>query len=317
MVPQQSTTIGMPRGLLYHKYAPLWTHFFRMLGCRIVTSPETNRQIVENGTRYCIDETCLAVEIYVGHVHALLEKADYIFVPHIVSLYDKEAVCVKFCSMSDMLRSIFEGIQILEYTVNVPWREYALVNLFKLGLSLNLNPVKVLKAYYEASQQLHRKTQAEIKQQQQRLHAVDQSGVRVLLVAHSYITSDAMLGKNVVKLLEEQGAQVIYADVVDEKIARRLSPRLSTDVYWSYSKELLGAIEHYKGFYDGIVFLMTFPCGPDSMVIHLCQTKIDDIPICVLVLDELQSDAGLKTRLESFIDILRFKKEGSHEQAHC
>jgi predicted nucleotide-binding protein (sugar kinase/HSP70/actin superfamily) len=43
-------------------------------------------------------------------------------------------------------------------------------------------------------------------------------------------------------------------------------------------------------------------------VTELCQRKIKDIPIMTLVLDELQGEAGMKTRLESFVDIIKMKK---------
>ncbi len=58
-----------------------------------------------------------------------------------------------------------------------------------------------------------------------------------------------------------------------------------------------------------LIFLMAFPCGPDALMVSLCQHVIEDTPLCVLNMDELQGDAGLKTRLESFVDILRLKKE--------
>jgi predicted nucleotide-binding protein (sugar kinase/HSP70/actin superfamily) len=55
---------------------------------------------------------------------------------------------------------------------------------------------------------------------------------------------------------------------------------------------------------DGIVFLLPFNCGPDGDVArHLAQTT--EKPLLTLVLDELQSSAGLVTRLEAFVDLLR------------
>ena len=93
-----------------------------------------------------------------------------------------------------------------------------------------------------------------------------------------------------------------------------LSERISRDLYWTYNKELLGAIEFYRKKIDGIVFLMVFPCGPDALVVNLCQNKINDLPISVITLDELEGDAGLKTRLESFADILKIKKAKNEEK---
>jgi predicted nucleotide-binding protein (sugar kinase/HSP70/actin superfamily) len=59
---------------------------------------------------------------------------------------------------------------------------------------------------------------------------------------------------------------------------------------------------------DGIVFVVTFPCGPDSLMAELCQRRTLGVPIVTLVLDELQGEAGLRTRLESFVDIIRAKR---------
>ncbi len=59
---------------------------------------------------------------------------------------------------------------------------------------------------------------------------------------------------------------------------------------------------------------MAFPCGPDALVIELCKLKIKNIPSVILVLDELQAEIGLITRLESFIDILRIKRKRYEEK---
>ena len=60
---------------------------------------------------------------------------------------------------------------------------------------------------------------------------------------------------------------------------------------------------------DGIILLSTFPCGPDSLCNEMIIRKIKDKPIITIIVDELNNDAGLITRLESFIEILKDKKE--------
>ncbi len=58
---------------------------------------------------------------------------------------------------------------------------------------------------------------------------------------------------------------------------------------------------------DGIILVSAFPCGPDSMVNEMIIRKFKGIPILNIVLDDQDGTAGLETRLESFIDILKFK----------
>jgi predicted nucleotide-binding protein (sugar kinase/HSP70/actin superfamily) len=301
----QQIVVGIPQALLYHRFAPMWLHFFRSLGCRVLISPKTNRQILEQGIRAAIDETCLAVKIYLGHVAYLVDKVDYIFIPRLVSLYKGEDLCVKFFALGDIARNTFADIKILEYTVDMNENQRELFGILKMGLQICSNPLQVLRAYWQSLERLHLYDSAQLNKQQREIESPDASKTRILLAGHPYILYDALLGKQVTSLLQAQDVQIVYSDIVDRDTARTLSCNLSTDLYWSLNKEILGAIEYYKHAVSGIIFLVSFPCGPDALVVDLCRNIITDIPLCVIVLDELQADAGLKTRLESFVDILR------------
>ena len=299
--------IGVPRALLYYKYAPMWTSFFRLLQCEVVISPDTNRQILEWGIQHSVDENCLAVKIFLGHVRYLLDKVDYVFIPHIVCLHPKEKMCVKLLALADIVRNTFPEVRVLEYDVDVSKHQEEATSLIRLGLKLNRHLPTVRQAVIQARNRLEETVQAELDKQTRALKL--QAECRVLLVAHTYIVRDALMGRAVTQILRSLDVEVVYADVVEHESAREMSTSLSTDCYWTYNKELLGGIEIYGHAVDGIIFLMAFPCGPDALMVSLCQYTLSDKPICVLNMDELQSDAGLKTRLESFIDILRLNKE--------
>ena len=60
---------------------------------------------------------------------------------------------------------------------------------------------------------------------------------------------------------------------------------------------------------DGIIFLSSFPCGPDSLVNELAIRKLDDIPSIKITVDESTATSGLITRLESFVDILKARRD--------
>ena len=59
---------------------------------------------------------------------------------------------------------------------------------------------------------------------------------------------------------------------------------------------------------DGIILLSAFPCGPDSMVNERIVREFSGMPVLNLVMDSQNGTAGMETRLESFVDILRFKR---------
>ena len=59
---------------------------------------------------------------------------------------------------------------------------------------------------------------------------------------------------------------------------------------------------------DGIIFLTTFPCGPDSLVNELMIRKIKELPVTNILIDELNVQTGIETRIESFIDIIKERR---------
>ena len=59
---------------------------------------------------------------------------------------------------------------------------------------------------------------------------------------------------------------------------------------------------------DGIILVSAFPCGPDSMTNELLIRRIKGVPVLPLILDIQSGMAGIETRIESFLDIIRFQK---------
>jgi predicted nucleotide-binding protein (sugar kinase/HSP70/actin superfamily) len=301
-------TVGLPRALLYHKYGDLWTSFFDDLGVETVVSPPSNKAILDRGSRLAVDETCLPMKIFLGHVDALTSKADCVLVPRIATLVKGETACVKFMGAYDITHNSIPDIELIEYDVDVAKGKKQAAAMREMGRRFERSGFKVARAYSRAAK-LHERHHAERATEQERL--AHEPGLKVLVVGHPYNVYDELIGAPVVSILKDQGAKVIVAEVSDSVYAKSLAPKLSEDVPWTYNKELLGAVEHYRPYVDGMVFLVTFPCGPDSLMTELCVRRLDGMPNVVLVLDELQGEAGLRTRLESFVDLLKVKTHGS------
>lgn len=306
---QNKVKIGIPRALLYHKYFIIWRDFFEVLGCEIVVSPETNQDILKAGVRLSIDESCLSLKIMIGHCYSLIGKCDYLFLPRIVSCHKGEETCVKLWALVDIIRNTIPELKVIDYTVDVKNHKYEFIEMFKLGWSFSKNPFKIIYAYVKGKRNLADKRKKDLDKQWNLVLNNHDKKPNVLLISHPYTTYDAYLGRPIINLLKEQGINVILSDITNHDEARKFSKNISEDLYWTYNKEIIGAIEYYKGYIDGILFLMTFPCGPDALVIDLCQNKIKGIPMVVISLDELQAEAGLRTRIESFADILKMRRK--------
>lgn len=299
-------TIGLPKAFLYYRYHTLWETFFNNLGHKVVVSEDTTKETIELGKIYSIDESCLSSKIYLGHVATLKDKCDYILVPRVDNYGKGEKVCVKFNATYDLVKNMFEDYQILDYNIDKKKRSGEFLSLMKLGLKLNKNPFKVIKSYYLAKKTENTFHKKRLYQQTKLLNS---NKPKILIVAHPYNIYDNYIGTPIIKKLASLGIDIIYADILDKKKAKLYAKILSPTLYWTYSKELIGAIGYYQYAVDGIIFLTTFPCGPDSLVNELMLRKITDIPITNILIDELSASTGLETRLESFTDIIKERRK--------
>jgi predicted nucleotide-binding protein (sugar kinase/HSP70/actin superfamily) len=298
--------IGIPRAGLYYKYGKLWETFFNELGCQTILSPETNKEILTNGINYSIDENCLSFKIYMGHINYLKDKVDYVLVPRIVNFGKNEDVCVKFNALYDIVKNTFNNIKIINYNVDIKKGEGELSAFLKMGKTIHKSYVASLKAYIKGKYRQRKYNKLLYRRQENNIKNNNQP--KILIISHGYNIHDKLIGYPLIKYLRKLNVLPLYSDIVINKAIKKRSQKISKSLYWTYNKELIGTIDYYKNIIDGLIFVSTFPCGPDSLVNELCIRKIKDIPKTVIIIDELEGEAGLHTRLESFIDIIKNKK---------
>lgn len=300
-----SIKVGIPRALLYFKYREMWINFFKKLDIDVVISPPTNRDILNNGLKYSIDESCLSSKVFIGHVEYLRDKCDYIFIPRVAKIGEKQELCVKFFGLCDIVSNTFPEVKILDYNHDVAVRQHEVNAFLDLGLKLGKSPVQIFKAYTYALKCKSEKDKQRLNKQNEELN---KDNLKVLVVSHSYNTYDEYIGGPVVNYLKELNVTPIFADIVDKKLANKEANNISEKIYWAYNRELLGGIEVYKDKVDGIVLITTFPCGPDSLVNEMITKRVKDKPIITIILDEQDGSAGMITRIESFVDILQIRR---------
>jgi len=297
--------IGIPRALFYHINPKMWLAYFEKLGVEVVLSPETNQKIFNDGIALSIDESCLSSKVFMGHVKWLAGKCDKIFIPHIESFGPRENACPKFSGMYDIVKNTLD-VPLISFNINANYgfsEEKAYISLGKqLGFSSKVSRAAFL--YAIDAQENFQKEQERIITKQ-----LESSNLKVLVVSHYYNTHDEYIGKPIIRSLKKHGAEVILA--CDAGVAYKCGhERFTSTSTWKFGKELLGTVNQLKDKVDGIVVVSTFPCGPDSMLNDFLRLEQKTVPMITLVLDELQGQTGVETRIESFIDILSFEKLG-------
>ena len=291
--------IGIPRGLYFYYYGRLYQRFFEKLGFKVILSPKTNTDILKQGIKYSVDEMCLSLKVFLGHVKYLEDKCDYIVIPRIDNYGYNNQTCTNFLALYDICKNLFK-INILNYNINYEKNEDELDGFLKMGKFFGIDDIKIMKAYEESNEEIEKIKQLKYLKAFLKMKT---KKTKILVVSHAYNLYDPLIGMPIIKYLNKNNVSVILSDEFDTNIIDPLSKRISKDLYWKYSKGLIGSVVLNKNKIDGVIFLSSFPCALDSITYELAFKKIN-IPYLHLVIDDLNGDVGTETRLESFIDVL-------------
>lgn len=296
--------IGIPRSLFYYRYQTLIKTFFSELDIDYIISDPSTKKTLEDGKKLAPDEACTSLKLFLGHIQNLKDKCNFLFIPRIESVKKDEKVCTNFYLLYDLVNNLFD-IKILDINIDQTHSKSEKNAFIELGLYLGFSYNKTLNAYKHAKEKEKKvKNNLLLKQ----TNILTNNNKKILLVGHPYNIYDELIGKPIIDILKNNKIDIVYADIYNEKDLEKEAKAISEDIYFTFNKELLGAITKYKENVDGIILLSSFPCGPDSLVNELTIRKIKDKPIINIIIDEASSNTGLITRLESFIDIINKEK---------
>lgn len=322
--------IGIPRALFYYQYFPFWKTLFEVLRFEVVLSPPTNKEILEQGTKLCVDDACLPIKVYHGHIAVLKDKVDMIFVPRVISIEPRKYICPKFLGLPDMLRNSIPDIsRVLDTELNLYKGKYNMLNhVLNLGKILKINRSRILLAYYKAikaqmkfedllikklatPQELFDKKQNFILESQ--LLKKHTNNIKVLLLGHNYNIYDDYISMGLIRKLRKNKIDLITTEMVEKKYITIGSKQLSKDMFWTLGEKTLGTAFYYleNSKVDGVIHVASFGCGPDSLVGEILEKKTKKqykVPILYLNLDEHAGESGFNTRIEAFLDVLEGRK---------
>ena len=301
---------------MYYRYGVLWENFFKNLGISYVVSRETTKAILERGGALMVDESCISSKIYMGHVDSLIDRCDCLFVPWLSNFGADGINCTRFRAYHAIISNIYrdQSPRILTYAIDYSGtqnmkhagdEETAFVSMAR---ALGKSKTEVKNAYREAKRK-YDETLARNIEHAERL--ADGSGIKILIAGHDYSIYDAYIGRPIIKAFETAGMTWIDANQTDRRQAQIDFLALSDKTLpWTVSRELLGGVVHFRDRVDGIVLLTGFPCGPDSLVNEVIKREVSDKPILYLLQDGQDGLAGVETRIESFVDILNYRRTG-------
>ncbi len=324
--------VGIPRALLYYKFYKMWETYFEEIGAEVVVSPKTNKRIKNTAISLAPDEDCYSTKLYYGHVIALKGKVDYIFVPRFQSEHPVNISCPKFIGLADSLRSMYKDLPPLIMPVysqaKLGHRKWRLIKIiFLIGWMFTKNPFKIIRAgrrAFKAHRNWHHEKWLTVEQfedwKQDKIFVNDAPKVvsnrkplKIALIGHSYMLNDPYASLSIKKQLIDAGADVITSEQMPRELVEKQMATLEFNMYFDYERELVGTVMHFleEKSVDGIIHIIIFSCGPDSIAGELVSRfskRKPEVPVLQLTFDELTGETGLKTRLEAFMDMVNRKK---------
>lgn len=329
-----SARIGIPRSLFYYRFLPLWKAFFRELGSEVVISEPTNRLILDNGVKSCVDEACLPVKLFHGHVLDLRDKVDFLFIPRFTSISRNEYICPEFGGLPDMVRHTLKNLPpLIDTEINMRRSEKGAVRSAEdIAARLGIGGREARRALASAMEyqrdfryqslcgvlpfgdpigSLSSRTRAESR-------GSPGNRTRIAVIGHPYNLYDRYISMDLLGKLKRMGADIKTMEMVGPEEIRNQVAKLKKPMFWNYGRKAYGAALHLAtgGEIDGMICVTSFGCGIDSFVHDLIERRVrkeHNIPFIIMTVDEHSGEAGFDTRLEAFIDMLRWRQANEND----
>ena len=304
----QAKTVGISKSFHTNTYFPLYANFFSQLGFRILLSDKIDK----NGINKIRSSFCYPVEIsHCLFQNLLVNKPDYIFLPHIVQMNDYfeagyKRPCVFVQGEPYYLKSAFgdnEMPTILSPVINFDEPNAKVRKTFiKMAHQLGKSIPDAIKAFDYAMEQQNKVFMRMKELGKQAMSELETTGSRFGMVLfgrpYNAFAGEANLG--IPHKFSSKGLMIIPHDILPSD-----NLPVQKDMYWHAGRQILrGArfVKDHPKLYG--VFITNFSCGPDSFILSYFRRIMADKPSLVLELDSHSADVGIDTRIDAAIDII-------------
>jgi len=262
------------------------------------------------------------------------KKVDYIFIPRYISTTFGTYMCPKFIGLPDLIRGTMDDLPpIIEMDIDLR-KKPKWLSAFETARRLGRSLSQIRKAYEKAIQTFHSFREIMVKgytfQQALGLSRKDpdkiplkkkgDKGATIAVIGHGYNVHEPFINMDLLTKIEKMNSDVVVLENLPLEIFKEQTVITNTlKNYWGNEEEILSAINYLfdKKEIDGIVFICSFCCGPDSLIDEIItrDAKKLEIPYICLVLDEHSGQAGVITRVEAFVDMIIRKKRNQKMDA--
>lgn len=309
--------IGLNRSFLNHRILPLVYNFFSLLGCRVAVPGNLNEKAFDRQT----SSLCFPAQLAIGYFDVLTEQnPDWYFMPHIEEMYIEKgntrkefsATCIFIQGEGFWMKQLFKDKKIedriLAPTINLSGGYAQGKAVFvQVAQQIGFSTEQAVQAFDQAllfQKQFEEELRLIGQEVLTELHA-DPNRFALVVIGRPYNAFADEANKGIPKKIATRGYLVIPHDMLpyqDEPL-----PEPHTDyMHWEMGQEILRAAAIIKRDPQLFgVYITNFLCAIDSLLVTYFRKLMQSKPSLTLELDGHTADAGINTRLEAFIDIIK------------
>jgi len=143
-------------------------------------------------------------------------------------------------------------------------------------------------------------------------YSVGNNPCSLAVVGYPYAIYDPYINVGLISALAHEGVSVYTQDMLSDRELHSQAFKLDKDMFWYFSNRVVQGALYYMDVkpVDGMIHITAFACGPDSIVDKFLEieAKRRGMPYMAITIDEHTGEAGMRTRMEAFLDMLEYRR---------
>lgn len=309
LLPPNGKTVAINRSLLVNTLFPLYYNFFFALGFEVGLSEEIDAEGMERRGA----EFCYPVEIAHGALASSISaNPDIVFLPQVGSMpvengIDNKTTCPFVQAEPFYLKAAFEELEnklVLSPVLKFDKGYQQELEVFvAVGRELGI-PAKFARAAYNLAAQAQQDFHNECRETGRAcLGELEQhpGETAVVLFGRPYNAFTRKANMGIPQKFATRGYLIIPHDFLPFEGEEPFE-----DMFWALGQTILKGARFVKRHPQLFAtYITNFSCGPDSFIVTYFRDIMGQKPSLTLELDSHSADAGLDTRTEAFLDVVR------------
>jgi len=309
-------SVGIPASLLTNTLYPFYVTFFTALGVRVVPGFDADPRGMEApGSSFCFP-----VLLSHAFLQGLLDKeTDYIFLPFVKTLAvetsdETNCTCPFVQADPDYLRAAFHddlAPRLLTGVLEFDKPARLCTAFVSIARRLGFSRADALRAFDEARQTFDAMRAEMLGLGRRFLRELGPDENAIVLFGRPYNAFSRFGNMGIPHKFASRGWRVIPHDFLPlEDLGETTHPQM----FWATGQGIMQAARYVRRRPNLFgAFITNFSCGPDSFITGYFRDVMGQKPSLTLEIDAHTADAGIDTRVEAFLDVIR----GYRELAGC